>query len=227
MVRICYTTSLLATVVMMAAVVVVTEAREPGSNEGEARYIYVNTESPMTIAVLLNVPLSLALPIIARHEHYHSSYEGRHLPPLLPDTSTSQHHYEYSSRDQDDVLHDDLHYFTETTKLASYFAYLKVVDAPCQERLLCELASDPPAFFPASDIFLKELRPQHGDVEEDDHSRFWRYVRAARGGAEGDPAGCRARHPACPVAIGEVLSMTALRFWQLLAQIVDISFTDY
>ncbi|MPC68501.1 hypothetical protein E2C01_062703 [Portunus trituberculatus] len=77
-------------------------------------------------AVLLNVPLSLALPIIARHEHYHSSYEGRHLPPLLPDTSTSQHHYEYSSRDQDDVLHDDLHYFTETTKLASYFAYLKV-----------------------------------------------------------------------------------------------------
>ncbi|KAK8404968.1 hypothetical protein O3P69_001508 [Scylla paramamosain] len=213
---------------MMAAVRVVTEAREAGSDEGEARYIYVNTESPMTIAVLLNVPLSLALPIVARHEHYHSSYEGRRLPPPLPESSSSQHHYEYSSHDGDNLLHDDPHYFTETSRLASYFIYLKVVDAPCQERLLCELASDPPAFFPASDIFLKELRPQHGDVEEDEHNRFWRYVRAARGGVtEGDPAGCRARHPACPVAIGEVLNMTALRVWQLLAQIADISFTNY
>lgn len=40
---------MLAAVGMMAAAVAVTEARDVGSDEGEARYIYVNTDSPMTI----------------------------------------------------------------------------------------------------------------------------------------------------------------------------------
>lgn len=84
---------------------------------------HVHPQPPSLPGLLLNVPLSLALPAVARHDHYHSSYEGRRLPPPFPDGITT---HRYSSPEDDNVLYDDPHYLTETTKLTSYFAYLQV-----------------------------------------------------------------------------------------------------
>ena len=43
-------------------------------------------------------------------------------------------------------------------KLEYYFSALRIDDEECRQRLLCEVARDPPKFSPMSVAFLDEIR---------------------------------------------------------------------
>ncbi|XP_071534411.1 uncharacterized protein [Panulirus ornatus] len=203
-------------IVMMVKMVALQE-----TDEMEARYIYINTESPLTISALLNVPISLALPILSRRHHYHGRALVGHPVPhhnLVSDTPLP---------DADLQLYDDPHYLAEVARLRSYFMFLRVEEEACRQRLLCELATSPEEYYPASDILLKELRPRHGPVQEDERNRFWRYLRASRAGVTGQPSLCQELYPSCSLTVTQVLNTSILKVWQLVGRLLNINFTEY
>ncbi|KAK3892869.1 hypothetical protein Pcinc_003297 [Petrolisthes cinctipes] len=188
----------------------------------EGRFIYINTETPMTLAALLNVPISLALPLLSQRVVKYP-YWARHLSPATSNTLDNDN--DQMNDPPSAGLHDDPHYAAQLDKITSYFTHLQVDREGCRVKLLCDLASDPTTYFPASDIFLKQLRPQNGPVDEEPHNRFWMYLEASRTGISGDD--CGRRYPDCVLSLNHILNMPALKVWQLLARVLQINFTDH
>nr|XP_027224668.1 uncharacterized protein LOC113816881 [Penaeus vannamei] len=205
-------TFVVLTVALTAAAATAMDMKEAVAEaEAEARYIYINAEAPITIAALLNVPISLALPSLnlLRGRSFSSSWRA-----------------EEELQDDLEQLFDDPHYLVEANKLRAYFSYLKLENEKCRQKFLCELATDPEAFFPASDIFLKELQPSHGPVKEDAKNRFWLYQEASRAGLMGGRGECVRLFPACRTPITDIINTSVLKVWQFIGRKLNISFTD-
>ncbi|KAK7018115.1 hypothetical protein SK128_026315 [Halocaridina rubra] len=112
----------------------------------EGRYLFINSEAPITLGFILNMPISLALPKLIKQ-----SMKGR---------SFDSDYEEYIDFDEQlpEELDWDPAYEQELNRLSIYFGHMEIFSLSCQEKLICELASESELFSPISDIFLKELK---------------------------------------------------------------------
>ncbi|XP_068244816.1 uncharacterized protein [Palaemon carinicauda] len=165
----------------------------------EKRYLFVNPNAPILLGFLLNMPVSLAIPTIAK---------GRSLGAL---------NVIYEDDEIPKALYWDPAYEEQLEKLAIYFAHLELFSMGCQERLICELASEPQTFSPISDVFLKELGQHHGPVTRSQDSLMWRYMAAMREGFTDSIDACGLSYPKCSFPAEKILNMPVLKVWQFLA----------
>ncbi|KAK7028087.1 hypothetical protein SK128_018212 [Halocaridina rubra] len=163
------------------------------------RYLFINTEAPITLGFILNMPVSLALPTLAPVAGRSFGFQSSNL---------------YEDQESPDDLYWEPAYEQQLNRLAVYFAHLELYTLPCQERLICELASDPEGFSPIGEIFMKELRLMHGPVKTTRDSLMWRYMTAAR---EGFNEECSGAYSSCPLAANRILNMAVLKVWQYIA----------
>ncbi|XP_037073883.1 uncharacterized protein LOC119095098, partial [Pollicipes pollicipes] len=111
-------------------------------------------------------------------------------------------------------------------RLQQYFAHLQIPEGPCQLRILCELASSPEEYFPASEILLKELDLGAGAEVLQSESRLARLLTASKVGFNKGARQCKADYGACPVGADDALSRFGLKVWQYLASKLNISFKN-
>ncbi|ROT81564.1 hypothetical protein C7M84_025280, partial [Penaeus vannamei] len=171
----------------------------------EKRYLFINPEAPITLGFLLNMPISLALPTLA-------SVNGRSLQFLTPAEGEEI---------PDDLLWEPA-YEEQLGRLSAYFTHLELPTMSCQERLLCELAADPDSFSPIGEIFMKELRLNHGPVKTTSDSLMWRYISSAREGFGSVSGQCAVSFPICPYAPDRILNMPVLKVWQYISERLNL-----
>lgn len=166
------------------------------------RYLFINPEAPITLGFILNMPISLALPTFAAINGRAFSYQ-----------SASP----YGEEEYPEELLWEPAYEQPLERLSTYFAHLQLPSMACQERLICELASEPDSFSPIGEIFMKELRLLHGPVKTTQDSLMWRYMSAAREGFTSPIDNCAVAYPACPMAATKILNMPVLKVWQYIS----------
>ncbi|KAG7161605.1 uncharacterized protein LOC121874901 [Homarus americanus] len=171
----------------------------------QKRYIFVNPEAPISLGFLLNMPISLALPTLA-------PVNGR---------SFQLHNLVGEDELAEDLIWDPA-YEQPLSKLLAYFTHLELPNLSCQERLICELVSEPDSFAPIGQIFMKELRSTHGPVEMTSDSLMWRYMTAARQGFTSPIEGCAVAYPKCPLAADRILNMPVLKVWQYISSKLNL-----
>ncbi|XP_053651918.2 mucin-2-like [Cherax quadricarinatus] len=140
-----------------------TTSSSSSSSTRHKRFFYVNPSAPTLLALLLTVPMSLALPTLL-------TYKDRSLDTTLI----------YKDATLPEDLLWDPGYTQPLTRLSFYFNHLDLPLVSCQERFICELAADPSTFSPFDQLFLKELRHVYGPVTSSPDSLMWRYMSAAR-----------------------------------------------
>ncbi|XP_066984740.1 uncharacterized protein [Macrobrachium rosenbergii] len=194
---------------LVPAVILVTACswRSFSDASRDKRYLFVNPNAPILLGFLLNMPVSLAIPTIA-------SGKGRSL---------SVQNIIYEDAEIPETLYWDPAYEEQLEKLIIYFAHLELYSMGCQERLLCELAAEPQTFSPIAEVFLKELRQQHGPVTRSSDSLMWRYMAAMREGFTSPIGGCGLSYPKCPLPAEKILNMPVLKVWQFLASKLNLN----
>ncbi|XP_050691280.1 uncharacterized protein LOC126982965 [Eriocheir sinensis] len=208
-------------VVMVMVVVVVMVGRVDGGRR-EKRYLYINPSAPFTLGFLINTPISLALPTLAPKT-------GRAMQDVglwgaaaggRGDAEAESNFRSQHPRPEELVW--DPAYVENLVRLTAYFTHLQLPTLPCQERLLCELSSEPEAFDPISQIFLKELRMLYGPVDTSQESLIWRYMKASREGLDAPLRDCAVIYSTCPLSAERILNMPLLRLWQYVASMLNM-----
>ncbi|XP_037089963.1 uncharacterized protein LOC119110300 [Pollicipes pollicipes] len=114
------------------------------------------------------------------------------------------------------------------SRLDAYFHFLRVPDARCRRRVVCQLARHPAAFEPVSSLVLRALRKsdsyQRRSAGRPGERRFSQYYEAAARGAAG--ADCQRAYAGCAAAAERLINMPVLRLWQLLSELVSMRVTD-
>ncbi|XP_064099011.1 uncharacterized protein LOC135210125 [Macrobrachium nipponense] len=180
----------------------------------QKRYLFINPEAPITLGFLLNMPVSLALPTLA-------PVNGRSFNSQSSSNSNSYSDAEYDE-EVPQSLYWDPAYEQQLEKLSVYFSHLELHYVGCQERLLCELASEPEIYSPIGEIFMKELRQMHGPVKPSRDSLMWRYMLAAREGFTNPIEDCEKAYPKCPIPASKILNMPVLKVWQYIASKLNL-----
>jgi hypothetical protein len=122
--------------------------------------------------------------------------------------------------------YDEPAYSMELNKMSTYFTILEINEDICQQRILCEVFTDPDKYKPISDIFMKKLTVDRGAVEEKKSSRYYRYVKAMQDGITSGEETCLKLYKGCPYSAPERLNMPALNFWTYLTSMLKMEFRD-
>ncbi|XP_068244803.1 uncharacterized protein [Palaemon carinicauda] len=173
----------------------------------QKRYLFINPEAPITLGFLLNMPISLALPTLA---------------PVNGRTFNSNGNYVEDDDEIPQSLFWEPAYEQQLEKLSVYFSHLELLYMGCQERLICELASEPEVYSPIGEIFMKELRQMHGPVKASHESLMWRYMLAAREGFTNSIQDCKKAYPKCNIPASKILNMPVLKVWQYIASKLNL-----
>ncbi|XP_076049867.1 uncharacterized protein LOC143030590 [Oratosquilla oratoria] len=197
------TTTFLLVVLMTLTLGQGSSIDDDGRSDREKRYIFINTQAPITLGFLLNMPISLALPTLAN--------KGRSLNDIDMDMD-----------DSPDFLYVEPAYQEPLSKLEVYFATLEVSSLSCQERLICELTANPEKFSPIGDILIRELRQSNGPVKMSPDNLMWRYMAAARHGFASTAEECGRTFPKCSLGAENIFNMPVLKVWQYLASKLNL-----
>ncbi|XP_069957505.1 uncharacterized protein [Cherax quadricarinatus] len=190
-------------VAVMAAMV---GSRSTTGGSREERYFFTNLKNPIKFCLLLNMPLSLALPTLAPVNGRSLQLSSVVVDKTVPEDLSWDPSYEHS-----------------LSRLSLYFDQLQVSAMSCQERLICELTADPDRFSPISQIFMKELRPDYGPVKMTDDSLIWRYMSAAHHGFISPTANCSTYYPTCPLPTDHIIDMDVVKVWKYLSSKMNIN----
>ncbi|KAK4294801.1 hypothetical protein Pmani_032604 [Petrolisthes manimaculis] len=215
------------------------------ANTRNKRYLFVNPDAPITLGFLLNVPISLALPTLAdkfgralhqQQLHHQQQHHSRHVFLLdnntlihdddINDNNNNIHHNNDDDNDDKNERPENLFwdpaYEPQLDRLSAYFGHLELPTLPCQERLICELTSEPKTYAPIGNIFIKELRLTHGPVDTTADSLMWRYMSAAREGFGVPVEDCGWAFPSCPLPANRILNMAVLKVWQYISSKLNL-----
>jgi len=180
--------------------------------------LLMTPEGTVTIGVIFGLPVSFMLPSFGSGglslgglslgtEAAGSLFGGRSLGNSVEVT-------EEEGGEWQDPEEDPVHY-TQLTNLDNYFSAIQLHSEICREKILCELSAYPEDYFPASEVFLKELKSPL-ETKPDESSRFYRYIRASKIGYNSNDGECAQTHKACRVEASKVFNMVALKMWQWL-----------
>ncbi|CAL8095081.1 unnamed protein product [Orchesella dallaii] len=199
----------------------------------EKRFIYLNVDSNMAMALLVSIPLTFVLPSMT------NLFNSWRRKRSIEDSSTN------SLNIQDNpVVKPDM------DKVFSYFQLLDIPEVPCQLRAICEFSADTEKFYPLSDVLLRRIRnpnlpalvylEDHGNDASPSNSTSWfnqnseqqtslyeLYNRAADDGQTDGYDKCEQQFSStCQYPIEKLLNMPVIRFWNALQSILKLSFKD-
>jgi len=180
-------------------------------NHRQKRFVYFNHETDMTVGLLVGVPISVTLPSLLPGRSWGRSLGSGAGAPAIP---------------EDVEAAADPSFPEQEEKVQSYFAHLQIPEGPCQERILCEIAASPEEYFPASEIFLKELDLGAGATALAPNSRLSRLLAASKTGFNQGERQCKKNYITCPVGADDAISRFGLKVWQYLASKLNLSFKN-
>jgi len=135
-------------------------------------------------------------------------------------------------------------YLKHFQKFHCILLFTKIPEEDCQIRVVCELAADPHAFLPLSNIILKRIRnpsiptftyssETYGDnvnctdPATSPKSLYWHFNDAADIGQSFGATKCKENYsPACKYDTEKLLNMPVLNFWKTLTSHLKLKFSD-
>ncbi|ODM99909.1 hypothetical protein Ocin01_06777 [Orchesella cincta] len=199
----------------------------------EKRFIYLNVDANMAMAMLVSIPLTFILPSMT------NLFNSWRRKRSIEDSSLQTMNIQENS-----VVKPDM------DKVFSYFQLLDIPEVPCQLRAMCEFSADPEKFYPLSDVLLRKIRNPHlpalvylegqeNDVSSSNSSSWFNpnskqrtslyelYNRAADEGQVNGYDKCEEQFtPTCQYPMEKLLNMPVIRFWNALQSVLKLSFKD-
>ncbi|KAK7028090.1 hypothetical protein SK128_018215 [Halocaridina rubra] len=206
-------TSLLVTLIPIAlgtTIVITRVTVAEAKQEENGRFLFYNPSASTLVGMLLGIPVSLALPAFKNNTVELGRACGYSANSLEDDQAWEKDFYW-------DTIYEE-----QLSQLTTYFGLLEVYSLECQERLICELISEPEKFSPISDLVEREIRFNYGPVTPDNDSLMWHYVSAAYLGFSSSIQDCAMTYANCPLSTSQILDMRFLKIWQLARRVFNI-----
>ncbi|GAB6032287.1 hypothetical protein CHUAL_010927 [Chamberlinius hualienensis] len=118
---------------------------------------------------------------------------------------------------------------SQRVELEDYLYLMNIGDESCQERFICDLASDPVKYRPLSEIILPKLsynaqQLQRESRHEDMYNTTTYYLmRAAKIGVDPNKR-CDTEYKSCPKGADEMVNMWMIWGWKLVSRFIDVKF---